>query len=150
VAEISDAYMQEQLAGTREYAVVLLRAAAQYGREGSAAVIWEHGRRNFSLRADGLLSVVCPVTDDTELCVSRSSIPPRSRRASSWTRIQVSGPASSPTRSTRCVVSPATRSGSSRLGTSSCNALGPAAAGTLTRKLGRYRRANASCLRYSR
>jgi hypothetical protein len=34
----------------------------------SDALIWEHGRRNFSLRADGLLSIVCPVTDDTELC----------------------------------------------------------------------------------
>jgi hypothetical protein len=68
VAEISDAYMQEQLGRTREYAVVLLRASERYGREGATAVIWEHGRRNFSLRADGLLSIVCPVTDDTELC----------------------------------------------------------------------------------
>jgi hypothetical protein len=34
VAEISDAYMQEQLGRTREYAVVLLRASEQYGREG--------------------------------------------------------------------------------------------------------------------
>jgi hypothetical protein len=68
VAEISDAYMQEQLGRTREYAVVLLRASEQYGRQGSDALIWEHGRRNFSLRADGLLSIVCPVTDDTELC----------------------------------------------------------------------------------
>jgi hypothetical protein len=33
VAEISDAYMQEQLGRTREYAVVLLRASEQYGRE---------------------------------------------------------------------------------------------------------------------
>jgi hypothetical protein len=68
VAAISDAYMQEQLGRTREYAVVLLRASEQYGREGSDAVIWEHGRRNFSLRADGVVSIVCPVTDDTELC----------------------------------------------------------------------------------
>ena len=68
MAEISDAYMQEQLGRTREYAVVLLRAAKQYGSEGSAAVVWEHGRRNFSLRAKGLLSIVCPVTDDTTLC----------------------------------------------------------------------------------
>ena len=68
MAEISDAYMQEQLGRTREYAVVLLRAAEQYGSEGSAAVVWEHGRRNFSLRAKGLLSIVCPVTDDTTLC----------------------------------------------------------------------------------
>jgi hypothetical protein len=68
VAEISDAYMQEQLGRTREYAVVLLRASERYGREGATAVI------------------------------------------------RVSGPVSSPTGSTRCGASRATRSGRSRLG----------------------------------
>jgi hypothetical protein len=68
MAEISDDDMRAGMAQTREYAVVLLRAAEQYGEEGSDQTIWEHGRRNFSLRADGLLSVVCPVLDDTDLC----------------------------------------------------------------------------------
>jgi hypothetical protein len=30
--------------------------------------VWEHGRRNYGLRADGLLSIVCPVMDDTDVC----------------------------------------------------------------------------------
>jgi hypothetical protein len=68
MGEITDAFMQEQLTRTREYTVVLLKAAEQYGREGSDAIVWEHGRRNFTLRADGLLSIVCPVADDTDLC----------------------------------------------------------------------------------
>jgi hypothetical protein len=68
VTEISDAYMQEQLTRTREYSVVLLAAAEGYGKEGSDALVWEHGRRNFELRAAGLLSIVCPVTDDSDLC----------------------------------------------------------------------------------
>ncbi|HEY7487784.1 MAG TPA: hypothetical protein VH912_25250 [Streptosporangiaceae bacterium] len=68
MAEISDAYMKEQMTRTRPYSVVLLWAAERYGKEGSDAVIWEHGRRNFSLRADGLLSIVCPVPDETDLC----------------------------------------------------------------------------------
>lgn len=68
MVEISDTYMREQMIRTREYAVVLLRAGGEYGKEGSDAIVWEHGRRNFSLRADGLLSVVCPVIDDTDLC----------------------------------------------------------------------------------
>jgi hypothetical protein len=68
LAEISDAYMQEQMTRTREYAVVLLRAGEPDEAEASRAIVWEHGRRNFALRADGLLSIVCPVTDDTELC----------------------------------------------------------------------------------
>lgn len=66
--EITDEHMREQLSRTREYAVVLLRAAEAYGGPGSDAVIWEHGRRNFSLRAEGLMSIVCPVVDDTDLC----------------------------------------------------------------------------------
>jgi hypothetical protein len=68
MTEVTDAYMQEQLTKSREYSVVLLKAAKKYGQEGSDAVIWEHGRRNFILRDQGLLSIVCPVIDDTELC----------------------------------------------------------------------------------
>jgi hypothetical protein len=68
VPEISDDEMRARMAQTREYAVVLLRAGEQYGKDGSDQLVWEHGRRNFSLRADGLLSVVCPVMDDTDLC----------------------------------------------------------------------------------
>jgi hypothetical protein len=67
VAEISDEYMFEQLQRTREYSVVLLHAGPQFGTLGSDAIVFEHARRNFSLRADGLLSIVCPVTDDSEL-----------------------------------------------------------------------------------
>ncbi|MBV9131190.1 MAG: hypothetical protein JO318_00735, partial [Chloroflexi bacterium] len=29
--------------------------------------IWEHGRRNFALRAAGLLSVVCPIRDSSDV-----------------------------------------------------------------------------------
>jgi hypothetical protein len=67
-AEISDEYMRKHMAGTREYAVMLLRAAEAHGSEGSDALIWEHGRRNFWLRSRGLLSIVCPVPDDSDLC----------------------------------------------------------------------------------
>jgi len=30
--------------------------------------VFEHGRRNFALRAEGSLAIVCPVPDDTDLC----------------------------------------------------------------------------------
>lgn len=65
--QISDEYMQEQLTKSREYSVMLLEATEKFGQEGTDAIVWEHGRRNFALRADGLLSIVCPVTDDTAL-----------------------------------------------------------------------------------
>jgi hypothetical protein len=68
VAEITDEFMKEQLTRAATYTAVLLKAADGYGKDGSRQVIWEHGRRNFSLRADGLLAVVCPVADETDLC----------------------------------------------------------------------------------
>lgn len=68
VAEITDDYMREQMTRTRGYSVVLLHTGENYGTEGSDKIVWEHGRNNFSMRADGLLSIVCPVRDDTDLC----------------------------------------------------------------------------------
>jgi hypothetical protein len=68
VAEITDEFMREQLTRSRNYSLVLLHAGERYGTEGADKVIWEHGRNNFSMRADGLLSIVCPVIDDTKLC----------------------------------------------------------------------------------
>jgi hypothetical protein len=63
---ITDDYMREMMTKTRAYTVVLLKAAPGFYEPGARAIVWEHGRRNFSLRADGLLSIVCPVTDDSE------------------------------------------------------------------------------------
>jgi hypothetical protein len=63
---ITDEYMQQMLTKTKEYQIVVLKptpAAADY--PDIRKIIWEHGRRNFSLRADGLLSIVCPITAET-------------------------------------------------------------------------------------
>jgi hypothetical protein len=68
VAEITDDYMREHMTRTRNYTVVLLHAGERYGTEGADKIVWEHGRNNFSMRADGLLSIVCPVIDETPLC----------------------------------------------------------------------------------
>ena len=64
---VTDEYMKEMLARAKSYSVVLLRRAARYAEPDAGQVIWEHGRRNFTLRADGVLAVVCPVADDTDL-----------------------------------------------------------------------------------
>jgi hypothetical protein len=64
---ITDEYMREMQAKARTYSLVLLRRAARYSDPDADAIIWEHGRRNHSLRADGVLAIVCPVADDTEL-----------------------------------------------------------------------------------
>jgi len=66
VADITDDYMREMLPQSKAYTIVLLKATAARGEPGADAVIWEHARRNFELRADGVLAIVCRVTDDSE------------------------------------------------------------------------------------
>jgi hypothetical protein len=62
---INDDTMRAELAISKEYVAVILSVGPQYGTPEAAKIIWEHGRRNFALRADGLLDIVCPVTDDS-------------------------------------------------------------------------------------
>jgi hypothetical protein len=64
VATITDEYMRERLGQTRPYTLMVLKKTAAYRRPEHDAIVWEHGRRNFSLRADGDLAVVLPVTTD--------------------------------------------------------------------------------------
>lgn len=63
---ITDEFMREMRLKARPYALVLLRQGPKYNQPDAGAIIWEHGRRNHSLRADGVLAIVCPVADDSE------------------------------------------------------------------------------------
>lgn len=60
---ITDDYMREMLGRTKEYSAVILRGTPKLADPSSAAIVWEHGRRNFQLRADGILRIVCPIRD---------------------------------------------------------------------------------------
>ena len=62
---ITDEYMQQMMTKTKAYCFVLLKPGPKTDQPDVRKIIWEHGRRNFSLRADGLLSIVCPVTEET-------------------------------------------------------------------------------------
>ncbi len=66
MAVITDEFMREMRGKAWTYSLVLLKRAARYTEPDAPAVIWEHGRRNHSLRADGVLAIVCPVTDDSQ------------------------------------------------------------------------------------
>jgi len=52
----------------KSYSLLILMAGPNFGTEGADEIICEHGRRNFSLRADGVLRIVCPLPDDSEVC----------------------------------------------------------------------------------
>ncbi len=67
MATIDDDFMKQMLTKSKSYSLVILKATAKRSQPGVEKILWEHGRRNFSLRADGLLSIVCPVADGSEI-----------------------------------------------------------------------------------
>lgn len=64
----SDEEMGQLLPTAKQYSVVILKRGPRFGDESSAQIIWEHGRRNFGLRDDGVLAVVLPVIDESDVC----------------------------------------------------------------------------------
>ena len=79
----TDEEMGRLLATTKPYSVVILKQGPRFGDETTPGTVWEHGRRNFGLRDDGVLAVVLPVTDGPKSAASgcsrrRSTTPPRS------------------------------------------------------------------------
>ena len=67
MSTITDEYMRQMLGISRNYCILILKAGPKKREEGSEKLIWEHGRRNFELRASGVLSIVCPVNDGSEI-----------------------------------------------------------------------------------
>ena len=64
---ITDEFLQQMLSRTKNYWVMILKAGPNKNQDGAEKIIWEHGRRNFELRADGVLSIVCPVADGRDV-----------------------------------------------------------------------------------
>jgi hypothetical protein len=65
--EITDEYMLAMRPKAREYTLVILRRTEMLAEPGADAIVWEHGRRNHQLRADGVMPIVCPTPEDAEL-----------------------------------------------------------------------------------
>lgn len=67
MSEITDEFMTHMLSRTRNFSIVILKAGPNHIRPGAERIIWEHARRNFLLRARGLLPIVCPISDGSDL-----------------------------------------------------------------------------------
>lgn len=67
MTEITDDFMRQMISRTRSYCIVILKAGPNRNKSGVEKVIWEHARRNFMLRADGKLSIVCPISDGSDV-----------------------------------------------------------------------------------
>jgi hypothetical protein len=63
---ITDDQMREKIQAAKPYTIVLLYKTEKAGEPGSEKIVWEHGRRNFELRAEGSLAIVCPVRDESD------------------------------------------------------------------------------------
>ncbi len=59
--------MRQMLRKTRNYCIVILREGPKNTEPDVEKIIWEHGRRNFALRAEGALPIVCPVIDGSDV-----------------------------------------------------------------------------------
>ena len=59
--------MEEMLRRARPYTIVILHRTPKRDEPGADKTVWEHGRRNFELRRDGNLCIVCPVSDNGEV-----------------------------------------------------------------------------------
>ncbi len=64
--ETTDEYMHEMLGKSKTYTAMLLRLTPKAGEPNVPKIIWEHGRRNFVLRAEGKLPIVCPTIDESD------------------------------------------------------------------------------------
>lgn len=64
----TDEEMGRLLPTAKSYSVVILKQGPRYGDSTAPATVWEHGRRNFGLRDEGVLAVVLPVTDESDVC----------------------------------------------------------------------------------
>jgi hypothetical protein len=67
MSSITDDHMHEMLGKTKPYTIVILHKTAKLNESGMDKVVWEHGRRNFELRKDGKLRVVCPIRDADDI-----------------------------------------------------------------------------------
>lgn len=64
---ITDEFMMGMLSKTRIYSLVILKPGPHSNHPEINTLIWEHARRNFALREEGILSIVCPVSDETDI-----------------------------------------------------------------------------------
>ncbi len=64
---ITDEYMKQMLAKSKTYTIVILKNGPKIDYENRQEIVWEHGRRNFELREKGILSIVCPIRDGSNL-----------------------------------------------------------------------------------
>jgi hypothetical protein len=71
--EVTDDMLQGALQSVRPYTIVILKPGPNFSAPGPdrdagvARTIWEHGKRNLALRMAGVMPIVCPVRDGSDV-----------------------------------------------------------------------------------
>ena len=70
--EVTDQQLHQSLARTKPFTLVVLKAGPKFLGAGDrdpeiTSTIWAHGKRNLALRSAGLMPVICPVSDGSDL-----------------------------------------------------------------------------------
>ena len=64
----TDEEMGQLLPTAEPYSAVILKKGPNFDNDEAPGIVWEHGRRNFGLRDAGVLAMVLPVTDGSDVC----------------------------------------------------------------------------------
>ncbi|TSD99568.1 hypothetical protein FOS14_12440 [Skermania sp. ID1734] len=62
---VTDEQIRELASTAQPYSLVLLSWTPQRHQDGAEAIELEHQRRMVSLRADGVIAILCPILSDT-------------------------------------------------------------------------------------
>lgn len=65
LSNVTDEQIQDLAATARPFSLAQLRWGPDRHQEGAEAIEREHQRRMVSLRADGVIAILCPVLSDT-------------------------------------------------------------------------------------
>ncbi|RIQ32493.1 YciI family protein [Jiangella rhizosphaerae] len=72
---VTDEQIRDLAATARPYSLAVLRWGPERTMDGAAATELEHQRRMASLRADGVIAILCPVASDTLAGVAIMTVP---------------------------------------------------------------------------
>lgn len=64
---ITDEYMRNILSKSKDYSVVILKATPKRKEPGADKIVVEHGRRNMALREQGVLPIICRISDESNV-----------------------------------------------------------------------------------
>jgi hypothetical protein len=67
MATITDRFMKEAIAKAKPYCVVILKTGPEWESAETQHILWEHARRNFELRSEKLLPIVCPIANSSDI-----------------------------------------------------------------------------------